>query len=68
MRQHYHDELEAVSTDLVEMSRLVETAMSRATRALLNADLAIAENVISSDAEIDALAMRIEDKCVELVG
>lgn len=68
MRQHYHDELEAVSTDLVEMSRLVETAMSRATRALLNADLAIAENVISSDAEIDALAMRIEDKCVELVA
>ena len=68
MRQHYHEELEAISADLVEMTRLVETAMSRATRALLNADLEIAESVISADDAIDAIAQRVEDKCVEVVA
>ena len=68
MRQHYHEELEAISADLVEMTRLVETAMSRATRALLNADLEIAESVISADDGIDAIAQRVEDKCVEVVA
>jgi phosphate transport system protein len=68
MRQHYHEQLEEVSRCLVEMSKLVETAMERSTRALLNADLPLAESVISGDEAIDALAMKVEDECVSIIA
>lgn len=68
MRQHYHEQLEAVSASLVEMSKLVESAMERATRSLLNADLALAEAVIADDAAIDAIAQRVEDECVNIIA
>ena len=68
MRQHYHDQLEEISGYLVEMSKLVESAMERSTRALLNADLALAETVITDDAAIDALAQRVEDECVSIIA
>jgi phosphate transport system protein len=68
MRQHYHEQLEEVSRYLVEMSKLVETAMERSTRALLNADLPLAESVINGDEAIDALAMKVEDECVSIIA
>lgn len=68
MRQHYHEQLEAISASLVEMSKLVESAMERATRSLLNADLALAEAVIADDAAIDAIAQRVEDECVSVIA
>ena len=54
MRDTYHDELDAISASLVEMARLVGSAMSRATTALLDADLQLAEQVISADEAVDA--------------
>lgn len=68
MRQHYHDQLESIAADLVEMTRLVENAMRRATDSLLNADLATAEAVIAADAEIDTITNRIEETSVEIVA
>ena len=49
MRDAFHDDLDAISLSLVEMSQLANTAMVRATKAILEADLAIAEEVISED-------------------
>ena len=68
MRQHYHDQLDSIAADLVEMTRLVENAMRRATDSLLNADLATAEAVIAADAEIDTITTRIEETSVEIVA
>lgn len=68
MRQHYHDQLDSIAADLVEMTRLVENAMRRATDSLLNADLATAEAVIAADAEIDTVTTRIEETSVEIVA
>lgn len=68
MRQHYHEQLEAITQDLIEMSRLVENAMSHATNALLNADIAEAEAVIAADPKIDAITARIEDAAVGIVA
>ena len=58
MRDLYHEELDAISDQLVEMTRLVSSAMSRATTALLDADLGLAEGVIAGDEDVkrDALA------------
>jgi phosphate transport system protein len=63
MREAFHDQLDAMSDDLVEMTRLVGSAMSRATTSLLDADLGLAEQVIAGDDGIDAIASKVEDDC-----
>jgi len=68
MRAAYDEELIAVNEDLVQMTRLVGTAMNRATQSLLNADLDLAEQVIASDAQVDALTGAIEERCFDLVA
>ena len=68
MRSAYHEELDVVTDELVQMTRLVGSAMNRATQALLDADLTVAENVIDSDAQIDALTSVIEERCFDLVA
>lgn len=68
MRTAYDEELIAVNEDLVQMTRLVGTAMNRATQSLLNADLDLAEQVIASDAQVDALTGAIEERCFDLVA
>jgi phosphate transport system protein len=68
MRAAYNEELEAVNDDLVQMTRLVGSAMNHATQALLDADLALAETVIESDAQVDALTSLVEERCFDLVA
>jgi len=55
MRNSFHEDLEKITDQLVEMTRLAGSAMSRATTALLDADLNMAESVIAADEQIDAL-------------
>ena len=54
MRDTYHDELDAISEALVAMTKLVGSAMSKATTALLDADLQLAEMVIDGDEAVAA--------------
>lgn len=68
MRDAYFDQLDAIVGDLVAMTSLVETAVSRATTALLAADIGVAEEVISADADIDAAREKIEDISFELLA
>ncbi len=68
MRDIYHDELDAISTSLVEMTNLVGSAMSRATTALLDADLTLAEKVISNDEAVDARYRDIEQRAFDLMA
>jgi len=62
MREHYHDELQAISDQLVEMTHLVGSAIARATTALLDGDLELAESVIAADEHIDAVQADLEDR------
>jgi len=68
MRDTYHDELDAISTSLVEMTNLVGSAMSRATTALLDADLTLAEMVIANDESVDALYRETEARAFDLLA
>lgn len=68
MRSAYQDELDAVTGDLVEMTRLVGRAMNRATQALLDADLALAESVIEGDAQVDSLTAAVEERCLDIIA
>ncbi len=68
MRDNYRESLESVVTDLVGLSGLVQVAVKHATTALLEADLATAEKVISDDAEIDRRHDDLESRCFSLLA
>jgi phosphate transport system protein len=68
MRDAYADQLDSIREDLLTLARLVGTAVSEATQALLDADASVAERVISNDAAIDALRVQIEDHSFELLS
>jgi phosphate transport system protein len=68
MRDAYHEELHVLRTELVEMSGLVATAVSRASLALLDADIDMAESVIAADDSVDALRDRLDSRAVDLLA
>ncbi|MET8336716.1 phosphate signaling complex protein PhoU [Streptosporangium canum] len=68
MRDAYHEELDALTHRLVEMTRLVRSAISRATTALLDSDLQLAESVISHDEEVDRIFAEIEASIFDLMA
>lgn len=68
MREQFHGELQGISDQLVEMTRLVGSAVSRATTALLDGDLALAEGVITADARIDDLQTQLEDRALTVLA
>lgn len=68
MRATYHEQLESVITDLVQMSGTVQTTVGEATRALLEADLQTAERVIIDDAQLDAIHNDVEQRCFQLLA
>lgn len=67
MRDLYHDELDGIGESLVTMTHMVTTAMERASRALLECDLGLAEQVISDDAAVDALRTDLEERTFGLL-
>jgi phosphate transport system protein len=67
MREAYLEELESVTDSLVQMTNLVGSAMNRATTALLDADLTVAESVIKADETIDLLYRDIEERAFDLL-
>lgn len=68
MRQIFEAELQQVGDDLTEMSRLVESAITRAGTALLEADLQLAQEVIASDKTIDAIEDSLDERCIHLLA
>ncbi len=68
MREQFHDELAGLSDQMVEMTRLVGSAIARATTALLDADLTLAETVITADETIDALQLELEERALALLA
>lgn len=68
MQEQYQDQFKHVGEDLTEMSRLVEAAMSKATKSLLDADLALADEVIAADIVIDELATKVENETMAILA
>ncbi|MFE6865975.1 phosphate signaling complex protein PhoU [Kitasatospora sp. NPDC057692] len=68
MRDAYHEELDSIGDSLVEMARLVGSALGRATTALLDADLALAESVIAADEKINELHHELENRAIDLLA
>lgn len=68
MRDAYHDELDSIGDGLIELARLAGSAIGRATTALLDADLALAESVIAADEKLDQLHQDLEARAIALLA
>lgn len=68
MRDAYHEELDSIGEALVGMAGLVGSAIERATTAILDADLKLAENVIAADRKIDGLQHDLEAQAIALLA
>jgi phosphate transport system protein len=68
MRQTFHDELDQIGRSLVEMNSLVSAAMEEASTALLDADLILAEQVITNDERIDQVRTNLQHRAFDLLA
>jgi phosphate transport system protein len=68
MRDTFHDDLDQIGAALIEMTQLVGTAMHKATAALLDADLGLAEEVISGDDKVNLLHQETEERAFDLLA
>jgi phosphate transport system protein len=68
MRDAFHEDLDKISDQLVEMTHLAGSAMARATTALLDADINLAESVIEADKHLDDLREELDAMSVDLLA
>ena len=68
MRETFHQELERIREELGSMISMAEEAIMRATRALVDADVRLAEAVIADDTRIDLLREQIDTKAIDLLA
>jgi phosphate transport system protein len=68
MRTAYHEQLDALTNQLGDMCGLAGAAMERATQALLQADLLLAEQVIDDHEQIAAMSSKAEEAAFVLLA
>jgi phosphate transport system protein len=68
MREAYHVQLEQLADELAGMCSMVGDAMELATRALLEGDLGLAEQVISDDTKVDDARSSCEEHAYALLA
>lgn len=68
MRRAYREQLNKFTHDLLIMSDLVRASMESATKALLTADLGVAEEIVSSIDTMEDLRSKCESAAFELLA
>ena len=68
MRTLFTAEMSQLADDLVEMGEHVNTAIHRASEALTNKNLELAQQVIAEDKVLDKLESQIDERCVLLIA
>lgn len=68
MRVVFQQELAEIEQGLVEISKLVQSSIERATSAFENSDVALAESVMSDDDAIDAKSRALDELAIEILA
>jgi phosphate transport system protein len=68
VRDAYQEQLDELAVSLATMCDEVGEALAKATRALLEVDLQLAEEVITEDIRVDGLRDRAEEKAFALLA
>ena len=68
MRKVFQEELAQVGEDLVEISKLVSEAISKATTSFEVADVDLAQDVTAADARIDFLQNSLDERAIDILA
>jgi phosphate transport system protein len=68
LRRTFHQELDAIRTEVLLLGSTVIEAVPRATGVLLSGDLEGADYLVQADDEIDARSVDIEDRCFKALA
>ena len=66
--RHFVEELEQLTTKLLEMSSLVEAAIQRSISAVIHKDRGAADEVFRNEARINAIEIEVDEFCVNLLA
>ena len=64
----FHDQLEALSTGIVQMGGLCETQLANSIDAIVRRDTALAEQTVLLDSRVDQLEQQIEQQAMRLLA
>lgn len=68
MREAFRHELDHLADQLVQMSELVTQAINLANKAILTADIDLAEQVIDADVAIDNLQTELDQNAIDILA
>ncbi|MEI6552892.1 MAG: phosphate signaling complex protein PhoU [Actinomycetes bacterium] len=68
MRSAFQDELDGVSQSLVDLTNMVSESIVKSSKALLTADLKLAEEVIATDAKIDDYQHDLDTRIIDIIA
>ena len=68
IRSVFQDELDSVSQTLFELSVMVSDSMAKATRAIMEKNLQLAEEVISYDENIDTVQHDLDARIIDIIA
>jgi len=64
----FFEELEETKKELIKMASMVQTAIEKAMKSLLDQNVDLAQEVIKGDDDIDAMEVKIEQDCIRIVA
>lgn len=65
IRKSFHQTLDEIRADIVQMAALVTEGIPRATEAMLQGDMATAQEIVDGDDPLDAKALELEELCYQ---
>ena len=68
IRSAFQDELDGVSQSLVDLTNMVSESIVKSSKALLTADLKLAEEVIATDAKIDDYQHDLDTRIIYIIA
>ncbi len=68
VRRSFDMQLQNLQEDLLEMGNFVRRMLQKAMKALVDQDVALAQEVVSDDDVADAMDINIETKCMRLIA
>lgn len=67
MRNKFDEQLELLKAHMIQMGALCESAIAKATKALIDGNIELAKQAIAADEEIDQKEREIESLCLKLI-
>jgi phosphate transport system protein len=67
-RKSFHQEMDDIRAEIIQMAGVVIEALGRGTRAFLEGDLQVAQEIVDNDDVVDAMTIDVEERCFQLLA